>query len=79
MNIFFKEYLILLALAALTAFPAGYLIMKRWLEGYVKQTSMDAWLYVAIFLMVFAVIVFSIVYMVWKAANKNPAEVVKAD
>jgi len=79
MNIFFKEYLILLALAALVAFPAGYLIMKRWLEGYVKQTSMDAWLYVAIFLMVFMVIVFSIVSMVWKAANQNPAEVVKSE
>jgi len=79
MNIFFKEYLILLALAALVAFPAGYLIMKRWLEGYVKQTSMDAWLYVAIFLMVFVVIVFSIVSMVWKAANQNPAEVVKSE
>jgi len=79
MNIFFKEYLFLLALAALVAFPAGYLIMRRWLEGYVKQTSMDAWLYVAIFLMVFLVIVFSIVSMVWKAANQNPAEVVKSE
>ena len=29
MNIFFKEYLILLAKAALVAFPAGFLIMKR--------------------------------------------------
>ena len=79
MNIFFKEYLILLGMAALVAFPAGYLIMKRWLEGYVKQTSMDAWLYVAIFLAVFVVIVFSIVSMVWKAANQNPAEVVKSE
>jgi len=79
MNIFFKEYLILLALAALVAFPAGFLIMKRWLEGYVKQTSMDAWLFVAIFLIVFVVIVFSIFSTVWKAANQNPAEVVKSE
>jgi ABC-type antimicrobial peptide transport system permease subunit len=79
MNIFFKEYLILLALAAIVAFPAGYIIMKRWLEGYVKQTSMDAWLFVLIFLIVFVVIVFSIVSMVWKAANQNPAEVVKSE
>jgi ABC-type antimicrobial peptide transport system permease subunit len=79
MNIFFKEYLILLALAALVAFPAGYIIMKRWMEGYVKQTSMDVWLYVLIFLIVFVVIVFSIVSMVWKAANQNPAEVVKKE
>ena len=79
MNIFFKEYLILLGLAALAAFPAGFLIMKRWLEGYVKQTSMDAWLYVAIFLAVFVVIVFSIFSTIWRAANRNPAEVVKSE
>ena len=79
MNIFFKEYLLLLALAALAAFPAGYLIMKRWVEGYVKQTSMDAWLYVAIFLVVFVVIVFSVFSTVWRAANRNPAEVVKSE
>jgi hypothetical protein len=79
MNIFFKEYLILLAIAALVAFPAGYVIMKRWMEGYVKQTSIDAWLYVLIFVAIFAVIVCSIVSMVWKAANQNPAEVVKSE
>ena len=79
MNIFFKEYLILLALAAITAFPAGYIIMKRWMEGYVKQTSMDAWLFALIFLIVFVVIVLSIVSTVWKAANQNPAEVVKSE
>ena len=79
LNIFFAEYLILLALAAIVAFPAGYLIMKRWLENYVKQTTMDAWIYVAIFLAVFAVIVVSIFWMVWKAASRNPAEVVKSE
>jgi uncharacterized protein YpmB len=53
--------------------------MKSWLESYVKQTSIDVWLYVLIFLIVFMVIVFSIVSMVWKAANQNPAETVKAE
>ena len=79
MTIFFKEYLVLLAIAAFVAFPAGYVIMKRWMEGYVKQTSMDAWLFMLIFLIVFVVIVFSIISMVWKAANQNPAEVVKSE
>ena len=77
MNIFFKESLVLLVVAALFAFPAGYFIMARWLQNYVKQTSMDAWLFVSIFLTVFVVIIFSTVSVVWKAANQNPAEVVK--
>jgi len=78
MNIFFKEYLVLLALSALVAFPAGYIIMKRWMESYVKQTSMEAWLFVLIFLIMFAVIVLTIVSMVWRATNREPAEVVKS-
>ncbi|MDF9829500.1 FtsX-like permease family protein [Parabacteroides sp. PF5-6] len=77
MNIFFKEYLQLLGMAALIAFPAGYLIMKRWLESYAKQTSMDAWLYVLIILIVFVVTVLSIVSMVWRTASQNPGDVVK--
>ena len=79
MNIFFKESLVLLAVAALFAFPAGYFIMERWLQNYVKQTSMDAWLFVSIFLTVFIVIIFSTISVVWKAANQNPAEVVKSN
>ena len=79
MNIFFKEYLLLLAMAAFVAYPAGYLVMKRWMEGYVKQTTMDAWIYVLIFLTTFFVIVLSIVSMVWEAANKNPAETIKSE
>ena len=76
-NIFFKEYLLLLFVGVIVAFPIGYAIMKRWIEGYVKQTSMDAWLYVLIFLIVFIVIAFSIASMVWKAAKQNPAEAIK--
>ena len=79
MNIFFKESLVLLAIAALFAFPTGYFIMGRWLQGYVKQTSMDAWLFISIFLTVFIVIVFSTVSVIWMAARQNPAEVVKME
>jgi len=79
MNIFFKESLVLLTTATLFAFPSGYFIMERWLQGFVKQTTMDSWLYILIFLTVFIVIVFSTVSMVWKTANINPIEAVKTE
>ena len=79
MNIFLKEYLILLIIAASVAFPAGFFIMKRWLEGYVKQTSIEAWLYLAIFLAVFLVIVFSILSTIWKAAIQVTANTLKLE
>lgn len=37
LNLFFKEYLLLLIVASFIAFPLGYAIMKHWLEGYVNR------------------------------------------
>jgi hypothetical protein len=79
MNIFFKKYIVSLGISAAVAFPTGYLIMKTWIENYVKQTSIDAWIYIAIFLLVFIVIVFSIFSIIWQAARRDPAEVVKSE
>jgi len=45
----------------------------------VKKYKAENVIYVAIFLVVFVVIVVSIFSMVWKAANRNPAEVVRGE
>lgn len=77
LHLFFQEYLILLLVASIVAFPLGYVVMKHWLESYVKQTTMAVWIYIVIFLGVAAVIFISIIWRVWKAARQNPAEVIK--
>ncbi|MDD3038580.1 FtsX-like permease family protein [Bacteroides sp.] len=77
LNLFFKEYLFLLIIASLVAFPLGYFIMKQWLEKYVKQTSIDFWIYVSIFIIMAFIIFSSVIWRVWKAACQNPAEVIK--
>lgn len=46
---FVKEYMLLLIIASVIAFPVGYVLMKRWLENYVEQTVISAWIYFAIF------------------------------
>lgn len=79
LNLFFKEYLILLAVASILAFPLGYLLMRRWLEEYVKQTPIEGWLYAVIFIGMGLVIFLSIIWRVWKAARQNPAEVIKSE
>lgn len=79
LNLFFKEYLLLLAMASCIAFPLGYIIMKRWLENYVKQTPVNLWIYIGIFAGMLLVIFSSIVWRVWKAAIQNPAEVIKSE
>lgn len=79
LNLFFKEYLLLLVMASCIAFPLGYVIMKRWLENYVKQTPVNLWIYIGIFAGMLLVIFSSIVWRVWKAAIQNPAEVIKSE
>jgi ABC-type lipoprotein release transport system permease subunit len=75
---FAKEYSLLLIIGAAIAFPAGYFVMQRWLEHYVKQTSIPAWIYLSIILALALVIVLCVGWQVYKSSVENPAEVVKS-
>jgi heme/copper-type cytochrome/quinol oxidase subunit 2 len=77
LDIFFKEYLLLLIVGALIAFPAGYMIMKPWLENYVLQTEISAWIYATILLALIMAIVLCVGRKVYRTSRENPAETVK--
>ena len=76
---FAQEYAVLLVIASVIAFSISYAVMKHWLESYTLQTSMDWWIFVVILSGIALVIAASIGYRVWKAANENPANVVKSE
>ena len=71
---FVKEYMLLLTIAAVIAFPVGYVLMKLWLENYVERTVISAWIYFAIFGGIMIVIFACIGW-----ARQNPAEVIKSE
>jgi len=77
LDIFFKEYFSLLIIGAVIAFPVGYIIMRRWLEDYVVQTPISAWIYVMILLVLIFAIVLCVGWKVYKTSRENPAEVIK--
>jgi ABC-type antimicrobial peptide transport system permease subunit len=74
---FFKTYFSLLIIGAIIAFPIGYYIMKQWIEKYVKQTDISAWIYLSIIFIMAFVIVLCVGWRVYKASVENPAEVIK--
>ena len=76
---FAKEYFLLLIIGAIIAFTTGYLIIQRWLEHYVKQTSIPIWIYLAIIGVLALVIVLCVGWQVYKSSIENPAEVVKSE
>lgn len=77
--LFFKQYLMQLLIAAAFAFSIGYVYMKRWLQGYTRQTEMNLWIYLTIFFVVAALVMLCIGWRVWKVANENPAAVIKKE
>lgn len=77
--LFVREYLLLLSVASMVAFPVGYVLMKYWLERYVEQTPIGWWVYAGLFAGMALLILFCIGRSVWKAAHENPAEVVKRE
>jgi cell division protein FtsX len=76
---FAKEYFLLLVIGAVISFTAGYFIMQRWLEHYVKQTSIPVWIYLLILCALALVIVLCVGWQVYKSSIENPAEVVKSE
>lgn len=77
--LFVKEYLWLLLIASAVAFPVSYMIMQSWLTNYVKQTTLDWWIYVVLFAALALLILLTVGWRVWKAAKQNPAEIIKSE
>ncbi|MDF9828974.1 ABC transporter permease [Parabacteroides sp. PF5-6] len=78
-RLFFREYILLVCIAAAFALPVAYLAMSRWLQGYAYRTDIPWWLLAGTIVGVVAVVLLTVFGQVRKAANSNPAEVVKAE
>lgn len=79
LRMFLREYLSLLGVAALIAFPIAYTVMKQWVETYNRQTDIGIWPFMMVLFIMALVMMVSIGHRVWKAANENPADVVKSE
>jgi hypothetical protein len=75
----FKTYFLLLVTGAVIAFPVGYAIMRRWMEQYVIQTGIDAWIYLSILSALAGIITVCVGWRVYRASIENPAEVIKSN
>ena len=79
LQLFFREYFILVTLGNVFALPVGYLVIKRWLETYANHTTLPAGLFLLVFLITCGIVLLSIFRQVKRAAATNPAEVIKTE
>jgi putative ABC transport system permease protein len=78
-RLFFREYTLLVVIAGIVALPLAYYVMYRWLEGYAYRTNIPWWLLTTVIAGVVAVVLLSVLGQVMRAANSNPAEVIKKE
>ena len=74
-----KRYLYLLGISALIAFPLATLFIEKYMEDYAYRTPLSWWIF---FLAIVIVATISISVLSWqthKAANINPAKIMKRE
>jgi ABC-type antimicrobial peptide transport system permease subunit len=78
-RLFLREYLPLLMLAGLVATPLAYLLMQRWLDGYVTRISITPWPFVWALLSLGFVTGLLIVIQTVRAALVNPVRSLRSE
>ena len=76
-RIFFREYSLQVIIAGALALPFAYIAMSHWLQGYAYRTNIPWWLLAGVMIGIIAVVLFTVLGQVLKAARSNPAEVIK--
>ncbi|MCC2546585.1 ABC transporter permease [Hymenobacter sp. BT175] len=74
-----KEFLVLVLVAALIAFPAAWLAMSRWLQDFAYRIDMPLWAFLAAGLTAAAVAFITVGYQAVRAATANPVNNLRAN
>jgi putative ABC transport system permease protein len=69
-----REYLVLVAIGNLIAWPAAYFMLKSWLGNFAYRTSLPFWIFIAAAVLSLAVALLTVTYQSAKAALSNPAD-----
>jgi putative ABC transport system permease protein len=68
-----KEYVLLVAIGNLIAWPAAFLLMKSWLDNFAYRTPLSIWVFLAAAMLSLTVALLTVSYQSIKAALSNPA------
>jgi len=72
-----KEFITLIALANVIAWPIAYLVMKGWLKDFAYQTPVQIWIFPAAGLFTLLIALFTVSSQAIKAALTNPVDSIK--
>jgi putative ABC transport system permease protein len=74
-----KEFLWLVAVALLVAFPVAWYIMEKMLQQYAYRISLSWWIFALAALAVVVLTVLSVGIQAYRAATANPVDAIKTE
>ncbi len=75
--LFSRETITLMLISALVSCPLAWFILYSWLQDFAYKTSLDLWIFFGAGILSLIIALASISYQAVKAANANPAEIMK--
>jgi ABC-type antimicrobial peptide transport system permease subunit len=69
-----KEFIVLVAVANIIAWPTAYYFMKKWLDNFVFKTNIQIWVFIYSAIIALLIALLSISFKTIKAATANPVD-----
>ena len=74
-----KEFVMLVTISCVIAFPIAWLIMHAWLKDYEYQTQLSWWIFILTGLLAVAIAIFTVSFQAVKAALTNPVKSLRSE
>jgi putative ABC transport system permease protein len=74
-----RDFLLLVSISILIAFPVSYYFMNNWLKNYVYRTKIGLVLFIIAAILTVLITFITISYKAYKAAIMNPASALKTE
>ena len=73
------NFMALNLIAFVIAIPLVILFINNWLQNFSYKTNLDWWVFVLAGLATAVVVISTVSWQSWRAANANPVEVLKSE
>ena len=70
-----REFILLIAIANVAAWPAAWFIMNNWLQNYHYRINISLWMFLLSGFSALIIALLTVIYQVFRAACASPAEV----
>ncbi len=74
-----SRYAKIIVACFIVAVPVAWYIVDRWLQKFPERVDMEWWVFVVAFVIVMGITLALVTNRSWRAANENPADVVKSE